>query len=214
MQCTKCGAQLQPGATVCPACEERVVPTKSSVAEPRKRAAAPVSAAPASTFLSQPAEAAVTENPARTATGRKGWPMPVLAAIVVVVVAITGWVVYSIIGGGGGANTPEAAATHMMNAYAVYDAKTVLANVTHASLNANDEAAFAKQMADMKTAAKDKPSLTGIKVTNVTIDPANPDSAIVKLTEKILDPVAGTYSTREETLSVVKRDGRWLVVLF
>jgi uncharacterized Zn finger protein (UPF0148 family) len=52
MQCTNCGAELQLGATVCPVCEERVVPTRKSVATPRKRTSK--RAAPAARVFPEP----------------------------------------------------------------------------------------------------------------------------------------------------------------
>jgi hypothetical protein len=164
-----------------------------------------------STFVPQPAEAAVTVGAAPA--GFRPWPLPLLVGAVVVVVAVTGWVVFSVMGGGV-ANTPEAAALRAMQAYADYDGVAILANVTHASLTATDEAGFVKQAADDKTAANGAPALKDVKVSKATIDPANPDAATVKLTELILDPTTGAYKPRNETLALVKRDGKWLVLLY
>jgi hypothetical protein len=46
------------------------------------------------------------------------------------------------------------------------------------------------------------------------LDPKDPNAATVQLTEMTLDPVKGTYSSRNETLSLVKQDGKWVVRLF
>jgi hypothetical protein len=209
MQCTKCGADLQPGATVCPSCEERVVPTRKSVAAPRKRPAPPVAAAPIAASVAGHDSAAPR---APRASGRPAWYLPALIAAVVVVVAISGWVVFSVFNTG--ANTPEAAALRMMQAYATYDARAILDNVTHTSLTATDQATFEKQAADTKATNKGLAAIKDIKVTKVTIDPKNPNSATVQLSEMILDPLKGTYAARNETLSLVKQSGKWLVKLF
>lgn len=174
MQCTKCGADLQPGATVCPSCEQRVVPPKAKAVP--------------------------------------SWLMPAVVAVVVVLVAIGGWfAITSLLSSG---NTPDGAALRMLQAYAAYDATTMLDNVTHASLSATDVATFEKQAADLKVANKSVPQLKDIKVTGVTIDSKNPNSAVVHLTETVLDSTTGAYAPRNETLTVVKQGGKWLVKLF
>lgn len=208
MQCTKCGADLQPGATVCPSCEERVVPTRSSVAAPRKRPVAPAAPArPAAPELSAPAARSARSG------ARSAWRTPALVAAVVVVIAVTAWVVFSIFSTGG-ANTPDAVALRVMQGYAAYDARAILDSVTHASLTATDQATFEAGMAESKAANKGVPLYKDIKVTSVTIDPKDPNAAIVRLTESVLDPVKGTYAPRDDTLSLVKKDGRWLVKLY
>lgn len=223
MQCTKCGADLQPGATVCPVCEERVVPTRKSVAAPRKplasmagtRPSAPVpspvsdtSSAPAAKTAAAPA--ARPARPARQVSLPK-WLIPGL--IVAIVVGISGWVLFTVFSGGN-ANTPDAAALRMMNAYAVYDAQGMLDNMTHASLSATDQATFVTRAAEDKKTNNGKALLTDIKVISVTPDPKDPNTATVKLSEMILDPTKGTYTARTDTLSVVKQSGKWLVHLF
>ncbi len=208
MQCAKCGADLQPGATVCPSCETRVVPTRKSVAAPRKRASAP--AAPAASPAVPAVPAASAQRP--TSAGRPAWQVPALLAVVAVVVAVSGWVVFSVFNTG--ANTPEGAALRVMQAYAVYDARGMLNNMTHASLTATDQATFEKQAADTKVANKGVDLLKDIAVTKVTVDPKNPNVATVQLTESILDAKTGKYALRNETLSLVKQDGKWLVKLF
>jgi hypothetical protein len=207
MQCTKCGADLQPGATVCPSCEERVVPTRKSVAAPRARVAAPAAS------VDVPAASAPAAKRAPRASGRPVWYLPALIAVVVVVIAVSGWVVSSIFTNSG-PNTPEAAALRMMQAYASYDARGILDNVTHGSLTATDQATFVQQAADTKTASKGLAAIKDIKVTKVTIDPNNASAATVQLSEMILDAAKGTYAARNETLSLVKQNGKWLVKLF
>lgn len=210
MQCTKCGADLQPGATVCPSCEERVVPTRKSVASPRKRAA---SAAPAASAPVTPTPSATPAERAARMSGRAVWQVPTLIAAVVVVIAVSVWVVFSVFSTGG-ANTPDAAALRVMQGYAAYDARAILDNVTHTSLTATDLATFETGMAESKTANKGAPLYKDIKVTSVTIDPKDPNAAVVRLTEMILDPVKGTYASRDDTLTLVKKDGTWLVKLY
>lgn len=218
MQCTNCGTQLQPGATVCPNCEQRVVPTRKSVAEPRRRtspaAASPAAPAPvARPVVSQPADAVVKDKLTARIPVRGSMRGPVIAAIVLVVVALTAWGVYSVFASVAG-NTPDGAALRMMQAYANYDATGILANATHESLNSTDIATFQKQAADTKATNGGKPSLRNIVVVSVKVSPGDPNSATVQLTEQILDPAKGTYSPRNETLSVVKQNGKWLVRLF
>jgi uncharacterized membrane protein YvbJ len=178
MQCTNCGADLQPGATVCPSCEQRVTPTKRA--------------------------AEVHE--------RKPWQSPIIVAITVIFVALLGWAVWTVVNTN--TNTPEAAATRMMAAYGAYDAGAILDNVTHSSLTAGDLTAFQKQVVDGKASNKGRPWVKDVKITKSTIDPKDPTSATVQLTEQILDPAKGTYSVRNETLSLVKQSGKWLVRLF
>lgn len=275
MQCTNCGAELQLGATVCPVCEARVVPTKKSVAPPRKRAvktAAPVAATkpsaapvPAAVAPAEPAPTAPVASvekpgarparrpaakPVRSAASgpassgarsagekpafpaaavraiagafawvrskyagpsRPRWLVPVSIAVGVVVVAGAAWLGFS--GATNGANTPEAAALRMMQAYGSYDAATLLANSTHATLTPAAETAFLQQYAKAKATAKG-PAIKDIAITKVIIDSTDPTEATVKVSEQVLDPNTGTYSPRTDTLSLVEQNGRWLVRLF
>jgi len=204
MQCTNCGADLQPGATVCPSCEQRVVPTKRATAAPRKRVGRSVAAA-----LESVGAAATSSGESHE---RKPWQSPWVVAITVIAVALLGWAVWSIVNTN--TNTPEAAATRMMAAYGAYDASGILDNVTHSSLTASDLSAFQKQVVDGKASNKGKPWVKDVKIIKSTIDPKDPTAATVQLSEQILDPAKGTYSPRNETLSLVKQNGKWLVRLF
>jgi DNA-directed RNA polymerase subunit RPC12/RpoP len=191
MQCTNCGAELQAGATVCPSCSQRVVLTKESVA-PVKRARRPVGT--------------------HGAHERPWWQLPSMIALIVVALAAAGWVVSMVLNTT--TNTPDGAATRMMTAYGAYDAQGILDNVTHSSLTPADVSAFRKQVTDGKATNKGLPWVKSVKIVKTTIDPADKNSATVQLTEQILDPAKGTYSTRNETLAVVKQNGTWLVRLF
>jgi hypothetical protein len=183
MQCTNCGAELQPGATVCPSCEQRVVATAQA---PAKRT--------------------------RETRVRMPWQSPMIVAITVVVIAVTAWAVWTVLNTNN--NTPEAAASRMMAAYGAYDAAAILDNVTHNSLTAADLTAFQKQVVDGKAANKGLPWVKDVKIITSTVDPKDPNSATVQLSEMILDPLKGTYSQRNETLALVKMSGTWLVRLF
>jgi hypothetical protein len=185
MQCANCGAELQPGATVCPSCEQPVVLT----------AAKPV------------ARRAVAHE-------RKPWQSPMVVAITVIVIVVSGWVLSMVYNNAVTYNTPAAVATRMMAAYGAYDAATILDNVTHSSLTAGDLTAFQKQVVDGKAANKGLPWVKDVNIITATIDPKDPNSATVQLSEMILDPAKGTYAPRNETLALVKEKGTWLVRLF
>jgi hypothetical protein len=144
-------------------------------------------------------------------SGRPSWLVPVAVAVAVLVVAGAGWLVYS--GVTMGANTPEAAALRMMQAYGSYAAAALLANSTHSSLTPASQAAFVQQYAASKAAAKG-PAIKNIAIAKVTIDPKDPTLATVKVSEQVLDPSTGKYSGRTDTLSLVQQSGRWLVRLF
>ncbi|HEY5506247.1 MAG TPA: hypothetical protein VIK83_02035, partial [Coriobacteriia bacterium] len=143
---------------------------------------------------------------------RKPWQSPVIVALTVVVIAVTAWAVWTVLSTNN--NTPEATATRMMAAYGAYDAGAILDNVTHNSLTAADLAAFQKQVVDGKAANRGLPWVKDVKIVTATIDSKDPTSATVQLTEMILDPLKGTYSSRNETLALVKVSGKWLVRLF
>lgn len=185
MKCTNCGAPIEEGASVCPACGE---PVSSDV---------PVSASVATVGSSK----------------RPSWLIPVVAVIAVIVIGIGGYLLWS--SNTASANTPEAAALRMMNAFATYDGQGVLDNATHASLTATDQVAFKKQAVDAKTKAKNLPAVKNIKVTKVTQDATDTLAATVELSAQWLtDQAKGTYTTRTETLSMVKQSGKWMVRLF
>jgi hypothetical protein len=191
--------------------------TKRSVASPRKRTSAPAKAAKAATdaatdFAAGVPAAASAAVAKLGSSSRSRFVGPAILAILAVAIVAGGWWAISAMSTGG--NTPDAAALRMMNAYAVYDAKGFLDNVTKASLTATDVASYEAAAASLKADNKDKPQVKDIKVLKVTIDPANPDQATVQLSEQILDPVKGTYAPRTDTLSMVKQNGKWLVRLY
>lgn len=191
MQCTNCGAELQAGATVCPSCSQRVVLTKEAV-EPPKRTR--------------------SRSHGDGTHERHWWQVPLVVTLIVVGLAAAGWVVFMVVNTTN--NTPDAAALRMMTAYGAYDAQGILDNVTHSSLTPTDIAAFKKQVTDGKATNKGLPWVKNVKIVKTTIDPTDKNSATVQLSEQILDPQKGTYSPRNETLSVVKQNGTWLVRLF
>jgi hypothetical protein len=219
MQCTNCGAELQPGATVCPSCEVRVVPSKQAVETPRKRAAAQV-ARPAARPAADAAVKAPEPPKARDASEPPAWVKPAVVVLAVLAVAAVAWFLYSILNAG--PNTPDGAAVRFMQAYATYDAQGMLDNSTHASFTATDLATFQHDMANAPADAKAHPIYTDIKVSSVTIEPADPSTAIVKLSAMMLNSISAppsaaptstvAYSPRDETLTVVKSStGKWLV---
>jgi hypothetical protein len=110
---------------------------------------------------------------------------------------------------------PEGAATRMLEAYAAYDGAGMLANAAPSSLTATDVAAFEKQMADTKVAANGKPTLTDLKILKTTVEPKDPNTAVVQVSAQWLtDPATGTYTQRTDQLTVIYKDGKWLVRLF
>jgi uncharacterized membrane protein YvbJ len=186
MQCTNCGAELQAGATVCPSCEHPVVVTK--------RAA---------------------DRAARATGGDlvpKKWQLPALILMALVALGLIWWVVSAVMSTTN--NTPAGAATRMMAAYGAYDAQGILDNVTHNSLTPADITAFKKQVTDGKAKNNGKPWVKDVKVVKTTIDPKDASAATVQLTEQILDTAKGTYSARNELLSLTKVKGVWLVRLY
>ena len=222
MQCTNCGAELQPGATVCPSCEARVVLNKQAVATPRKRAASPVPRPAAKPAAGSSVKAPKEPKAPKVRDGSEppAWVRPVVFVVVALVIAGGAWFIYSVLNAG--PNTPDGAAVRFMQAYAAYDAQGMLDNSTHASFTATDLATFQHDMASAPADAKAHPIYTDIKVSSVTIEPADPNTAVVKISAMMLDTIAAqpsaaatataTYSPRDETLTVVKSSaGKWLV---
>jgi DNA-directed RNA polymerase subunit RPC12/RpoP len=214
MQCTRCGAELQPGATVCPSCEQRVVLSARAVATPRAaKATAPDRPAKPPKPARAPKIRDESEPPA--------WVRPVAIAIAAVVVLAGIWFVYSLVTTG--ANTPDAAAVRFLQAYANYDAKGMLDNSTHSSFTTTDLATFQREMANAPADVKSRPLYKDIKVVSVTIEPTDPNTAIVRLSAQMLDTIAAPasaaststapvlYSPRDEVLTVVNTGGKWLV---
>jgi hypothetical protein len=227
MQCTNCGAEVQPGATVCPSCEVRIVPGTQSIAAHRRRASAPA-AKPAPRTAAKPAAASTLDapKPARATKVRDGsappkWVRPVAIVVAVLIVAAGAWFLRAIVTGS--PNTPDGAALRFMQAYATYDAQGMLDNSTHSSFTANDLAAFQQQLASVPADTKAQPQYTDIKIAGVTIQPNDPNTAVVKISAMMLGSApgsatstatpaaAGTYSPRDETLTVVRSGGKWLV---
>lgn len=221
MQCTNCGAELQPGATVCPSCEARVVLNKRAVATPRKRAAAPAAKAAANATVNVTVNTRSPKAPkVRDGSEPPAWVRPVVFVVIALVLAGGAWFIYSVLNAG--PNTPDGAAVRFMQAYAAYDAQGMLDNSTHASFTATDLATFQHDMANAPADAKAHPIYTDIKVSSVTIEPADPNTAVVKISAMMLDTIAAqpsaaatataAYSPRDETLTVVKSSaGKWLV---
>lgn len=221
MQCTNCGAELQPGATVCPSCEARVVLNKRAVATPRKRVAAPAAKAAANATVNVTVNTRSPKAPkVRDGSEPPAWVRPVVFVVIALVLAGGAWFMYSVLNAG--PNTPDGAAVRFMQAYAAYDAQGMLDNSTHASFTATDLATFQHDMANAPADAKAHPIYTDIKVSSVTIEPADPNTAVVKISAMMLDTIAAqpsaaatataAYSPRDETLTVVKSSaGKWLV---
>ena len=221
MQCTNCGAELQPGATVCPSCEARVVLNKRAVATPRKRVAAPAAKAAANATVNVTVNTRSPKAPkVRDGSEPPAWVRPVVFVVIALVLAGGAWFIYSVLNAG--PNTPDGAAVRFMQAYAAYDAQGMLDNSTHASFTATDLATFQHDMANAPADAKAHPIYTDIKVSSVTIEPADPNTAIVKLSAMMLKSISAppsaaatstvAYSPRDETLTVVKSStGKWLV---
>jgi hypothetical protein len=185
MICEKCGAAATDGTANCPECGEPMAPS------------APAASVPVT------AEGAVPK--------RRVWVLTAIGAIVLLAIAAAGyflWPKAAIIG-------PEGAATRMLEAYAAYDGAGMLANAAPSSLTATDVAAFEKQMADTKVAANGKPTLTDLKILKTTVEPKDPNTAVVQVSAQWLtDPATGTYTQRTDQLTVIYKDGKWLVRLF
>lgn len=215
MQCTNCGAEVQPGATVCPSCEERLVPSTQAVATPRKR---PVVAAAKPVVAKAPKATKAPRDP----SAPPAWVRPVPVLVGVVLLAAAGWFIYSFLNAG--PNTPDAAVVRFMQSYAVYDARGMLDNSTHASFTATDQASFESEMARVPAEVKAVPLYKDIRVSSVTIQPDDASTAVVRFSAMMLatasasssqstsTPAPVVYSPREETLTVVKSSaGKWLV---
>jgi len=198
MQCEQCGARLGFGADACAEC-----------GAPVKRPAGAAAPDLDLTAVDAPLPKGID---ARPSDRRIGWVLPVVVAVVLIAIAAGG---FFLIKGLSGANGPDAAAVRMMNGFANYDADAILDNVTHASLTATDVAMFAQQTADHKRDNNGLVAVKEISVVKVTQDPKTPNVATVQLSARWLtDPAKKTYTTRTETLTLVKQSGKWLVKLF
>jgi hypothetical protein len=114
------------------------------------------------------------------------------------------------------AGGPEGAVQRMFEATAAYDAQGILDNATHTSMTTTDVIAFKKQAVDQKALYKDKSYYKDIKIISTTYpDPKDKNTAVVKLSLQWLsDPANGTYTQRDETVTVLLKDGVWLVKLY
>jgi hypothetical protein len=138
--------------------------------------------------------------------------VPVAAAVVFVAIVAAG--VY-LLWPKGAFSGPEAAATRMLEAYAAYDGAGMLENASHASMTATDIATFEKQVADAKVASGGKPNLTDLAIVKATPVAGDANTVVVQVSAQWLtDPVKGTYTQRTDQMSVVYKDGKWLVQLF
>jgi len=192
MQCVKCGADLPPGADVCPECGEGV-------------------------YRGPGASAAGVASPAprRSSAAPKRRRTLLLLLAAVVIVAVVGVGGYLALSRGTALTGPDGAAVRMMTAFAQYDAQGILDNATHESLTTTDQASFSKQIADEKVKDGSLAAVKDIKVVRVTIASPTATTATVQLSASWLtDPSKGTYTPRTETLTVIKQGGKWLVRLF
>jgi len=156
--------------------------------------------------------AEVASKPAAAQPKRRTWLVVLIAIIALAVVGAGGYIIYAQMAANSG---PDAAALRMMKAFAAYDAQGILDNATHASLTTTDEATFAKQAADSKKNNKGLPALKDIEITKVSVASKDATTATVQLTAQWLtDAATGKYAQRDEILTVVKQDGKWLVRLF
>lgn len=143
---------------------------------------------------------------------RRTWLALLLALVALTVVGAGGYVIWAQLAAQSG---PDGAALRMMRAYASYDADGILENATHASLTATDEATFAKQAADSKKANKGLPAVKDIQVVKVTQASKDATTATVRLSAKWLtDAETKKYTERQEILTVIKQNGKWVVRLF
>jgi uncharacterized membrane protein YvbJ len=160
----------------------------------------------------KPVDGGVSAASPKNPKSRPVWLIPAVAAVAVIVIAVGAYLFFTLPTNSTG---PEGAAMRMMTAFADYDAQSVLDNATHASLTATDQAAFVKQGVDAKTKNKSLPQVKNIKITKVTLASSNAATATVQLSaDWLTDATEKTYTTRAETLTVVKQDGKWLVRLF
>ncbi|HEX9092559.1 MAG TPA: zinc-ribbon domain-containing protein [Coriobacteriia bacterium] len=226
MDCEKCGAEVTEGAQTCPECGE---PVQAPVAEAATdtfgfaaSAAVPEEDAGSEAddaFLDDvepaapaPAAEPVTAAPVIVAPepgGKKGLLIAIVA-LIVIALAAGGWFAYTKLAA---AASPESVAVKMLEGYAAYDAQAILNTATHDSLPADGVKEFETQAAEAKTRANGKPGVKSIKVSSVKMDNADQATVVISA-EWLTDPAKGTYEKRDETLTVIKKDGKWLVKLF
>jgi hypothetical protein len=209
MRCENCGAPVDEGAEACPECSATVADRRT----PDAFVDEGVATEEAAEVEPDDAEDAPEEDSippvARGRSKGRSVVVALVAVVAVAIIAVGGWLVAKQVGGSTG---PEGAAVRMMNAFAAYDATGILDNAVHASMDATDQAVFAKQAADAKTGNKGLAAVKDIKVTKVTLASQDATSATVEFTAQWLtDAAKGTYTKRAETLTVVRQNGVWLV---
>jgi hypothetical protein len=134
----------------------------------------------------------------------------IVAGVLVVVLAVAGWFLLQ---GGSGTATPQSAAETMLRAYAVYDAKGILASVTHDSLTSDDVTRFTTQAATAEKKSGGKPAVKDVKIGKVALGSGG-NSATVEVTARWFDSSKGAYVSNTQQVPVVKKNGKWLVQLF
>jgi hypothetical protein len=156
----------------------------------------------------EPAEAE-DEGEAKPAGSKRGI-IAAIAVAAVIVLAVVGYFAY----GAFVINTPAGVTYRFMSAYGNYDGRGMLQYSTHASMAASEVAQFQQQADAAKKTSKGKPFLKDIKIGTVTIDPKNANSAAVKFTASFLNTQNGKYTVQNESVTLVRQSGKWLVKLF
>lgn len=195
MECEKCGAELPAGSESCPKCDATAAGSPESAATVPSREISLERLAP----VAEPDKPPV--------------PMAVVAVIAVVALAIVGFGLFYLWQTFAPANTPESAVLRTMSALAAYDGKAVLDNSTHSSMTASDVVQFEQQLSVQKASAKGLPALKNVKITKTTLS-SDGNSAKVEFTAQWLDATKGTFTQRNDQLTAVKINGRWLARLF
>lgn len=191
MLCEKCGAAVAEGTANCPECGE-----------------------PMGVAVTIPVPAPEATVPSVPRSQRPAWLIPAIAVAVLLVIAAGAYFLWPTITGSV-ETAPAAAVVRMMDSFAAYDAQGILDNATHSSMSTTDVAAFVKQAADAKKLAAGKPGLKDLKIIKTTYDAKDKNTAVVQVSAQWLtDQAKGTYTQRTETLTVVLKDGKWLVRLF
>jgi flagellar basal body-associated protein FliL len=194
MDCGKCGAEIEEAAGACPECGQPTPAAAESLAPPTGDA------------IPMVAEDAPAAPKAR---GRSRVLEIVVAVVVIALVAAAGWFIVTRVSF---AASPEAVAKQMFDAYAQFDAKTMLTLSTRDTIKEADAKQFQDQAATAKAAANGAPMLKDIVVGPATI---TTDTATLEVTAQWLDdPTTGKYAQRTDKITLVKRDGKWLVKLF
>lgn len=210
MQCKYCGTPLSEDALTCPECGKSTV---GAVVSAPMRIAAPVSSDPGA---SARGSASAPTEPRHAPKKRSAWmrwrKTLVITVASVVAATLVGTGIYLIWQKGTNSGGPDTAVLRVMDAFASYDAQGILDNVTHSSLTATDELAYARQAVDQQKASGGQPAVRNIQILHVTQSSPDATSAVVQVQADWLS--SGSYVSRTESLTVVKQDGKWLVYLF